>query len=232
VAQSVHTAAPGFVGHMTSALPYISCCRLSADHDRAQPEYGQGGDLQGLTPLERQVLAMLHRLVYRGDDAFYQLWMHDSRMPWGVLLRRYHRQRDALWWLATASLPRPVLRRIAREGLARALQHLGCDGVACWFPSAPTTSFGKAADLSASGGTTGDGRYRCQQSHRPAISSSRACRRLQADNIRPQALVGIAGTTETGNVDPLEGHGDLARSSAVIFTSTPRGAVRPCFGTS
>jgi glutamate decarboxylase len=35
-------------------------------------------------------------------------------------------------------------------------------------------------------------------------------RRLRDENIRPLALVGIAGTTETGNVDPLEALADLA----------------------
>ena len=41
VAQSVHTAAPGFVGHMTSALPYFML-PLVADHDRFESEPGQG----------------------------------------------------------------------------------------------------------------------------------------------------------------------------------------------
>ena len=36
------------------------------------------------------------------------------------------------------------------------------------------------------------------------------CRRLQDEKIRPLALVGIAGTTETGTVDPLDEMADLA----------------------
>jgi len=37
-----------------------------------------------------------------------------------------------------------------------------------------------------------------------------ACRRLQDRNIRPLSLVGVAGTTETGSVDPLNALADLA----------------------
>jgi glutamate decarboxylase len=43
------------------------------------------------------------------------------------------------------------------------------------------------------------------------------CRRLREENIRPLALVGIAGTTETGNIDPLEAMADLAQELGCHF---------------
>jgi glutamate decarboxylase len=39
----------------------------------------------------------------------------------------------------------------------------------------------------------------------------RQCARLKSEGIRPLSLVGVAGTTETGNIDPLDELADLAR---------------------
>ncbi|MCK4690994.1 MAG: putative pyridoxal-dependent aspartate 1-decarboxylase, partial [Desulfuromonadales bacterium] len=77
VAQSVHTAAPGFVGHMTSALPYfmlpLSRIMTALNQNLVKVETSKA-----FTPMERQVLAMLHRLIYDCDDVFYPRWIHDS----------------------------------------------------------------------------------------------------------------------------------------------------------
>jgi len=43
------------------------------------------------------------------------------------------------------------------------------------------------------------------------------CRRLKDENIRPLALIGIAGTTETGNVDPLEAMADISAELGCHF---------------
>jgi len=78
-------------------------------------------------------------------------------------------------------------------------------------------SFGKAADL------LGLGRDNLvmvdtDASNRIDLSQlKQTCRRLQDENIRPLALVGIAGTTETGNVDPLEAMADLAQELGCHF---------------
>jgi len=68
VAQSVHTAAPGFVGHMTSALPYfmLPLARLmtALNQNLVKVETSKA-----FTPMERQVLAMLHHLAGRYGQA-------------------------------------------------------------------------------------------------------------------------------------------------------------------
>ncbi len=211
VAQSVHTAAPGFVGHMTSALPYfmlpLSRIMTALNQNLVKVETSKA-----FTPLERQVLAMLHRLVYRDDDAFYGKWIHDSGNALGAFCSGGTIANVTALWVARNRLcgPSGTFRGIAQEGLARSLRHLGCDGLAVLTSRRGHYSLGKAADL------LGLGRDHLvlidtDEHNRIDLRKLReACRRLQDENIRPMALIGIAGTTETGNVDPLEALADLA----------------------
>ncbi len=211
VAQSVHTAAPSFVGHMTSALPYfmlpLSRIMTALNQNLVKVETSKA-----FTPMERQVLAMLHRLVYRGGDPFYDRWVHDSRHALGAFCSGGTIANVTALWVARNRLfaPQGEFRGIAREGLARALKHHGWDGTAILVSRRGHYSLGKAADLLGIGrdnlvlvDTDGDNRIDLKKL-RDAVS------RLREENIRPLALVGIAGTTETGNVDPLEGMADLA----------------------
>jgi glutamate decarboxylase len=211
VAQSVHTAAPGFIGHMTSALPYfmlpLSRIMTALNQNLVKVETSKV-----FTPLERQVLAMLHRLVYRGDDAFYGRWIHNSQHALGAVCSGGTIANVTALWVARNRLfaPSDSFNGIAREGLARSLSHLGCDGLAVLVSRRGHYSLGKAADL------IGIGRdnlvtVETDAHNRVDMRQLRAaCRRLGEENIRPLALVGIAGTTETGSVDPLEEMADLA----------------------
>jgi len=218
VAQSVHTAAPGFIGHMTSALPYfmlpLSRIMTALNQNLVKVETSKA-----FTPLERQVLAMLHRLVYRGEDAFYQQWIHDSRNALGAFCSGGTIANVTALWVARNRLfaPSGSFRGIAQEGLARSLRRLGCDGLAILVSRRGHYSFGKAADL------LGIGRDHLvmvdtDANNRIDLAKLRQeCNRLQAENIRPLALIGIAGTTETGNVDPLEAMADLAAEVGCHF---------------
>jgi glutamate decarboxylase len=218
VAQSVHTAAPGFVGHMTSALPYfmLPLARLmtALNQNLVKVETSKA-----FTPMERQVLAMIHHLVYRCPDDFYPSWIHDSQAALGALCSGGTIANTTALWVARNRFFAPVggFRGIAQEGLARALRHKGVDGIAVLVSERGHYSLGKAADL------LGIGRdqlvkVKTAENNRIDLQALRQeCRRLQDQNIRPLALVGIAGTTETGNVDPLEAMADFAEELGCHF---------------
>ena len=75
VAQSVHTAAPGFIGHMATPLPYfmlpLSRIMVALNQNLVKIETSKA-----FTPLERQVLGMLHGLVYERGADFYLSLIH------------------------------------------------------------------------------------------------------------------------------------------------------------
>jgi glutamate decarboxylase len=218
VAQSVHTAAPGFIGHMTSALPYfmLPLARLmtALNQNLVKVETSKA-----FTPMERQVLAMLHHLVYRKPDDFYTPWIHNSRAALGAFCSGGTIANVTALWVARNRLfaPSAGFRGIAQEGLGRSLRHRGVEDIAVLVSERGHYSFGKAADV------LGLGRANLikvptDNHNRIDLQALRAeVRRLQDENILPLAIVGIAGTTETGNVDPLEAMADYAAELGCHF---------------
>ena len=212
VAQSVNTASPAFVGHMTSAFPYfmlpLSRIMIALNQNLVKVETSKA-----FTPMERQVLAMIHRLVYDRDDDFYGRWMHDPRHALGAFCSGGTVANITALWAARNRLcgPSGEFRGIAREGLAKALRHLDCAGLAVLVSRRAHYSLGKAVDLLGIGR---DNLVTVETDENSRIDLQRLrehSRRLQGEGMRVLALVGIGGTTETGNVDPLEAMADLAQ---------------------
>ena len=218
VAQSVHTAAPGFVGHMTSALPYfmlpLSRIMTALNQNLVKVETSKA-----FTPLERQVLAMLHHLIYQRDDEFYGKWIHDSQHALGAFCSGGTIANTTALWVARNQLcgPDGDFAGIAKEGYFKALQHLECDGLAILVSRRGHYSLGKAVDL------LGIGRDNLilvdtDDNSRIDMAALRCeYAKLRDRNIRPLALIGIAGTTETGHVDPLDDLADFAQEIGCYF---------------
>jgi glutamate decarboxylase len=218
VAQSVHTAAPGFIGHMTSALPYfmLPLARLmtALNQNLVKVETSKA-----FTPMERQVLAMLHHLVYRRPEDFYQPWIHNSQAALGAFCSGGTIANVTALWVARNRLfaPNGDFKGIAQEGLFSACRQRGGDGIAVLVSERGHYSFGKAADLLGLGRDNlvkvpTDARNRIDL---PTLKAE--VKRLKDRNILPLAIVGIAGTTETGNVDPLEALADYAAELGCHF---------------
>lgn len=218
VAQSVHTASPSFVGHMTSALPYfmipLSKIMIALNQNLVKTETSKA-----FTPLERQVLGMLHRLIYAQSDAFYERWLHHSDERLGAFCSGGTVANITALWVARnrAFGPDGEFPGIGRGGLFAALRHHDCDGAAVLVSERGHYSLSKAADVLGIGrdqmvAVETDARNRI----RPDVLVA-TLKRLERQRIRPFALVGIAGTTETGNIDPLDCLADIAAEQGIHF---------------
>jgi glutamate decarboxylase len=205
VAHSVHTSAPGFIGHMATPIPYfmlpLSRIMVALNQNLVKIETSKA-----FTPLERQVLGMLHGLVYERDKAFYQENLHNSRRALGIFCSGGTTANlSALWVARNQMFPATSdFGGIATEGLARALKYKGYDDVAIVVSERGHYSLSKAADV------LGIGRnnvisVKTDQNHKVDADAMRAkCAELRANNVGIIAIVGIAGATETGQVDPLD----------------------------
>ncbi|WP_108946099.1 pyridoxal-dependent aspartate 1-decarboxylase PanP [Shewanella halifaxensis] len=211
VAHSVHTSAPSFIGHMTSALPYfvlpLSKMMVGLNQNLVKIETSKA-----FTPLERQVLGMMHHLVYNQDQAFYQSWMHSADVSLGAFCSGGTVANITALWTARNQLLKADgdFKGIAKQGLVKGLRHYGYDDLAILVSERGHYSLAKTADLLGVGReniiqvpTSNDNKVDVAKMRQLAA-------KLAADNIKVMAIVGVAGTTETGNIDPLNELADLA----------------------
>ena len=211
VAHSVHTASPSFVGHMTSALPYfmlpLSKIMIALNQNLVKTETSKS-----FTPLERQVIGMLHRLVYDSDDGFYNTFMHDQNHALGAFCSGGTVANIAALWAArnNAFAPTEDYPGIQKTGLMGGLLHYGYRGAAILVSERGHYSLKKTADVLGLGTDniiavpTNDNNQIC------LTSLEKKCQELVDNKIKILALVGVAGTTETGTVDPLNEMADIA----------------------
>ncbi|MFY2508346.1 pyridoxal-dependent aspartate 1-decarboxylase PanP [Vibrio pectenicida] len=204
VSHSVHTSAPSFIGHMTSALPYflmpLSKIMIALNQNLVKIETSKA-----FTPLERQVLGMLHRLVYKQDDHFYSKWMHSAQHSLGAFCSGGTIANITALWVArnSALKAQGQFKGVEKEGLFQAMQHYGYQGLAILVSERGHYSLTKTADILGLG-QQGLVAVKTDSNNRicPQALSEKIIE-LKQKNIKPFAVVGVAGTTETGSVDPL-----------------------------
>jgi len=218
VAHSVHTASPSFIGHMTSALPAfilpLSKLMVGLNQNLVKVETSKA-----FTPLERQVSGMMHNLVYQGNDAFYQQWLHSANHSLGAFCSGGTVANITALWVARNKLLKADgnFSGISRAGLFSALQHYGYQGLVILVSERGHYSLKKSADILGIGQdsviaipTDEYNKIDCQK-------LAKKCQELKEHNIKVLSIVGIAGTTETGNIDPLNEMADIAEQYQCHF---------------
>jgi len=211
VSQSVHTSSPSFIGHMTSALPYfilpLSKLMVGLNQNLVKVETSKA-----FTPMERQVLGMMHNLVYQQTENFYQQWLHSANHSLGAFCSGGTVANITALWVARNNLLKPEgqFKGVARQGLYQALKHYGYNGLAILVSKRGHYSLKKAADILGIGQ---DNVIAIETDENQKIDCQKLvakCHDLTAQKIKILSIVGVAGTTETGNVDPLNHLADIA----------------------
>lgn len=218
VAQSVHISSPSFVGHMASALPYfmlpLSRIMTALNQNLVKVETSKA-----FTPLERQVIGMIHHLIYTEDDAFYEYWMHDREHAIGSFGSGGTIANLTALWAARNNVLRPDgnFAGLAEDGLVAGMQHYGYRGMAILVSERGHYSLRKAADI------LGIGRKSLIPIETDANNKVRAdllakkCDELQSNGIKVMAIIGVAGASETGHIDPLDALADVAQERKIHF---------------
>ncbi|NOI67491.1 pyridoxal-dependent aspartate 1-decarboxylase PanP [Vibrio sp. 99-8-1] len=218
VSHSVHTSAPSFIGHMTSALPYflmpLSKIMIALNQNLVKIETSKA-----FTPLERQVLGMLHRLIYSKEPSFYAKWMHSANHSLGAFCSGGTIANITALWVArnNALKADKQFKGVQAEGLFKAMKHYQYEGLAVLVSERGHYSLKKAANVLGIGQdslvpvkTDGNNRV-CTKDLESKIAQ------LKSQKIKPFAIVGVAGTTETGSVDPLKEMAEISQREGCHF---------------
>ncbi|MFT6712221.1 MAG: glutamate decarboxylase [Arenicella sp.] len=218
VAHSVHTAAPGFIGHMATPLPYfmlpLSRIMLALNQNLVKIETSKA-----FTPLERQVLGMVHGMVYSGDDAFYKENLHNSRRALGSFCSGGTTANITALWVARNQMfpATETFKGLAKEGLVRSVTRHGLKGLAILVSERGHYSLGKAADVLGIGRENVIAIETDHQNKTNTDLLRAKCQQLAEQKIGIISIIGIAGATETGNVDPLEEMAAIAKEYQTHF---------------
>ncbi|GLR72512.1 pyridoxal-dependent aspartate 1-decarboxylase PanP [Agaribacter marinus] len=217
VAQSVNTYAPTFIGHMTSALPYfhlpLSKLLVGLNQNLVKIETSKA-----FTPLERQTLGMMHNLIYAQDEAFYEKYLHSARHSLGAFCSGGTIANITALWVARNKIlgPDKDFRGVGNAGLVNAYRHYNINNIGIMASRRGHYSLGKTIDV------LGIGRENMLSLPSPnqvlePKDALRVGREYQDDGNKMLAIVGIAGTTETGHVDPLDELADVANELGCWF---------------
>lgn len=219
---SVKVGSPYYIGHMTSAIPYfmilLEMIIAALNQNQVKIETAKASSF-----VEREFLSWLHRLIFQRKDRFYERNVQNHRIALGNITS------DGTIGNMTALL-------VAREkafpqkggfpgcrvaGLDRALNYYGYSKGVIIVSARGHYSIKKAANLLGIG-----------EENVLSIPVD-LCNRIDIDALRETikdleedksnertkiiAIVGIAGTTETGNIDNLDILEQIARDVDAHF---------------
>ncbi|MEG3767721.1 pyridoxal-dependent aspartate 1-decarboxylase PanP [Alteromonas sp. 14N.309.X.WAT.G.H12] len=217
VAHSVNTYSPTFIGHMTSALPYfhlpLAKLLVGLNQNLVKIETSKA-----FTPLERQVLGMMHNLVYDQDENWYQQYLHSAKHALGAFGSGGTVANITSLWVARNKMlgPDGAFVGVAKAGLASAYRHYNIQNMGVMCSRRGHYSLSKAVDV------LGIGRQNLislpcpNQMLSPELALAEG-KRYQQNGNKLLALVGVGGTTETGHVDPLDELADVAKELGCWF---------------
>jgi len=211
VAHSVNTYSPTFIGHMTSALPYfhLTLAKLLVGLNQNLVKIETS---KAFTPLERQTLGMMHNLIYQQDDKFYENYLHSANHALGSFCSGGTVANITALWVARNQLLSAdgKFPGVAKAGIAAAYRHYGYQNVGVMSSNRGHYSLSKTVDVLG----IGRDNMLTVQSPTQKLDPQQALKlgkAYQASGNKLLAIIGIAGTTETGHVDPLDELADVAK---------------------
>jgi glutamate decarboxylase len=218
IAHSVKVGNPRYIGHMISAVPYfmilIEMIIAALNQNQVKIETAKASSF-----VEREVVAWFHRLIFDGSDRFYRKNIQNPLISLGNVTSDGTIANLTALMVARekAFPPDGGFRGVRFDGLDRALRHYGHSRGVIIVSARGHYSIKKAANMLGIGegnvlnipvdGFNRIDLKRLKRKIRPVIS----------EGGKIIALVGIAGNTETGNVDNLQALSEIAKGVGTHF---------------
>jgi len=211
IAHSVKVGNPYYVGHMTSAIPYfmilLEMIIAALNQNQVKVESAKAS-----TFVEREFVAWMHRLVYNKDPKYYKAHIQNRDVALGTItLDGTLANMTALLVARNKAFPADErFPGIRRAGIAEAYRYYGVSKAVIIVSKRGHYSIDKVARTIGLGD---DNVIKIPVDSRNKMdinSLEKVCEDIRKHNdksrekIRIISIVGIAGTTETGNIDNLK----------------------------
>jgi putative pyridoxal-dependent aspartate 1-decarboxylase len=219
---SVKVGSPYYIGHMISAIPYfmilIEMIIAALNQNQVKIETAKASSF-----VERELVAWLHRLVFNKTDKFYEKNIQNPRIALGnVTSDGTLANLTALLVAREKAFPQDGEFPGARVlGMERALDYYGYKRAVILVSTRGHYSIKKAANILGIGE---ENVLNVPVDHSDRIDLKKLRRRIKGlqegesgGRTKIVSIVGIAGTTETGNVDPLRGLSEISRQVGAHF---------------
>lgn len=216
---AVNVASPYFVGHMTAAIPFFMV-HLKSITAALNQNVVKLETSKVVSILEKQVLAKIHRLVFNRDDAFYAEHVQNTESALGCFTEDGTIANLTALWVARNRLfePMPGFTGIEKQGIAAAYKAHHIDRCVILVSRLGHYSLRKA------GGILGIGNENVlavdvDANHQIDLKclKQKISQLTETGNTRILAVIGIAGATETGTIDPLETLSEICRMHKIHF---------------
>lgn len=222
ICHSVKVGNPYFIGHMTSAIPYfmilLEMIIAALNQNQVKIETAKASSF-----VEREFVAWIHRLIFIGKESFYEKNIQNPQIALGnVASDGTLANITALTVAREKAFPRTDgFPGIRMAGTDSALRHYGYTRCAILVSSRGHYSIKKAANLLGIGEANVINIPVDSKNHMDIRSLTRKVKALQREKGKEKtkiiAIIGIAGTTETGNIDNLEAIGEISRKAGAHF---------------
>ncbi len=221
IAHSVKVGNPYYIGHMISATPYfmilLEMVIAALNQNQVKIETAKASSF-----VERELLAWLHRLVFDRDEKFYSRHIQNPRVALGNVTSDGTLANMTAFLVARekAFPPDRDFPGLRAAGMGPALKHYGYERGVILVSTRGHYSIKKTAGLLGIGEENVLTIPVVEQNRIDVDKLSRKIRNLErpgAERTKIIAIVGIAGTTETGNVDDLQSLGRIARETGAHF---------------
>jgi len=221
---SVKVGSPHYIGHMTSAIPYfmilLEIIIAALNQNQVKIETAKASSF-----VERELITWMHRIIFNRDDTFYRKHIQNPRIALGnVTSGGTISNLTALMVARERAFPAdrnfPGIRKVGVEG---ALNYYGYSKMIVLVSRRGHYSIRKSANLLGLGEKNViyipvDTYNRINiKALRKTIQNIKRNDQEKGEKTKIMSIVGIAGTTETGNIDNLIELGDIAREENAYF---------------
>lgn len=221
IAHSVKVGSPYYIGHMISAVPYfmilLEMIIAALNQNQVKIETAKASSF-----VERELIAWLHRLVFNRRQQFYERNMQNPKVALGnVTIDGTIANLTALLVAREKAFPADGKFQGPRyNGMECALKHHGYKRAVVLVSTRGHYSIRKSANILGIGE---ENVITIPVDERQRMDIKRLQKKVQQLSERSRerskiiAIIGIAGTTETGNIDDLTAIGEIAHSVGAHF---------------